>query len=128
MISMEELRTDAAEMTTWQKHRFFVLIVGVILVSIVLVCISLSLYNSSGAAQIDLSRPGLKSIQKEASRGQVNDSFSSSGKLDTAAFDAFDKMYGNHSRRVVGAKSFDTEALDATIVQATADPDQSASD
>ncbi len=121
MISMEELRTDAAAMTAWQKHRFFVLIVGVILLSFVLVCIALSLYNSSGAAQIDLSRPGYQSIQKEASRGQVNDSFPSTGKLDKNAFDSFDKMYGNHTRRVVGADSFDTEALDAALVQLAAE-------
>ncbi len=120
MISMEELRTDAAAMTAWQKHRFFVLIVGVILLSFVLVCIALSLYNSSGAAQIDLSRPGYQSIQKEASRGQVNDSFPSTGKLDKNAFDSFDKMYGNHTRRVVGADSFDTQALDAALVQLSA--------
>lgn len=118
---MEELRTDAAAMTAWQKHRFFVLIVGVILLSFVLVCISLSLYNSSGAAQIDLSRPGYQSIQKEASRGQVNDSFPSTGKLDKNAFDSFDKMYGNHTRRVVGADSFDTQALDAALVQLAAE-------
>lgn len=120
MISMEELRNDAAAMTAWQKHRFFVLIVGVIAVSFLLVCIALGLYNSSGAAQVDLSRPGYQSIQKEASRGQVNDSFPTSGKLDAKAFDSFDKMYGNHARRVVGADSFDTEALDTALVQVVA--------
>lgn len=124
MISMEELRTDAAAMTPWQKHRFFVLIVSVILISFLLVCVALSLYNSSGAAQIDLSRPGYQSIQKEASRGQVNDSFPSSGKLDAKAFDSFDTMYGNHARRVVGADSFETEALDAVLVQTVADTAQ----
>lgn len=128
MISMEELRTDAAAMTAWQKHRFFVLIVGVILVSFLLVCVALGLYNSSGAAQIDLSRPGYQSIQKEASRGQVNDSFPSTGKLDAAAFDSFDKMYGNHTKRVVGADSFDTEALDAALVQVVAGASQDASE
>lgn len=127
MISMEELRTDAATMTPWQKHRFFLLITGVIFVSFLLVCISLSLYNSSGAAQIDLSRPGYQSIQKEASRGQVNDSFPSSGKLDQQAFDSFEKMYGNHTRRVVGVDSFDTEALDAALVQVVAGANQDAS-
>ncbi len=124
MISMEELRTDAATMTPWQKHRFFGLIVGVIFVSFLLVCISLSLYNSSGTAQIDLSRPGYQSIQKEASRGQVNDSFPSTGKLDAKAFDSFDKMYGDHTRRVVGVDSFDPEALDAVLTQAVATADQ----
>ncbi len=117
MISMEELKGEAAAMTTWQKHRFFVLIASVIVISFVLVCIALQLYNSSGAAQVDLSRPGYQSIQKEASRGQVNDSFSSSGKLDEEAFESFNKMYDNHAKRVVDTKSFDTEPLDSVLTQ-----------
>lgn len=117
MISMDELRHDHAAMSSWEKHRFFVLIVGVILVSLLLVCVALSLYNSSGAAQVDLSRPGYQSIQTEAGRKTVEDSFPSSGKLDKSAFDEFDKLYGNHSKRVVGVDSFDPQALDVTNLQ-----------
>lgn len=117
MISMEELRHDAAEMTGWQRHRFFTLIVGVILISFLLVCVSLNLYNSSGAAQVDLSRPGYQSIQSEASRGNVEDSFSASGKLDDKAFAEFDTLYNNHVKQVVGVDSFDPQALDVTSLQ-----------
>lgn len=121
---MEDLRNDAAEMTHWQRHRFFALIVGVIIVSFLLVMVALSLYNSSGAAQVDLSRPGYQSIQKEASRGTINDSFPSSGALDAKAFNEFDKLYSGHSKRVVGVNSFDPEALDASSLQLLENTDQ----
>ncbi len=126
MITMEELRNDAAEMTLWQRHRFFALIVGVILVSFLLVLIALGLYNSSGAAQVDLSRPGYQSIQKEASRGGVDDSFPSSGKLDSSAFNDFDKMYSEHAKRVVGVDSFDPKALDINSLQLLDSPESPA--
>ena len=122
MSPIDELRNDAAEMTTWQRHRFLLLIILVIFISAVLVGVSMSLYNSSGAAQVDLSRPGYQSIQREASRGMVEDSFPSTGKLDTKAFDQFDKMYSSHAKRVVGVDSFDPKALDMDNLQLLVQP------
>lgn len=117
MVNLEDLRQDAAAMTAWQRHRFFGLIVAVIAISFFLVCVSLNLYNSSGAAQVDLSRPGYQSIQSEALRGNVEDSFSATGKLDEKAFAEFDQLYGEHEKQVVGIDSFDPQALDATNLQ-----------
>lgn len=117
MTPLDELRHDAAEMTLWQQHRFFVLIAGVITLSFLMVCVSLNLYNSSGAAQVDLSRPGYQSIQREASRGNIEDSFPSTGKLDAAALDQFDTLLGRHAKQVVGTDSFDPTALDLTNLQ-----------
>ena len=111
-VSMEELRIDAARMTIWQRHRFLVLIGGVILISFVMVIIGMYIYNTSGAAQVDLSRPGYQSVQKEASRDTTDDSFASTGKLDKEAFDSFDSMYAEHARQVVGVDSFDPNAID----------------
>ena len=115
-VSMEELRSDAARMTVWQRHRFLVLIAGVIMISFVMVIIGMYIYNTSGAAQVDLSRPGYQSVQKEASRDTTDDSFASTGKLDKDAFDSFDKMYANHARQVVGVDSFDPGAIDPSTL------------
>lgn len=111
-VSMEELRNDAARMTVWQRHRFLLLIAGVITLSFVMVVIGMYIYNTSGAAQVDLSRPGYQSVQKEASRDTTDDSFASTGKLDKDAFDSFDNMYAEHARQVVGVDSFDPRAVD----------------
>lgn len=122
MISMEELRNDAAAMTGWERHRFFALIVCVLLISFAFVCVSLSLYNSSGAAQVDLSRPGYQSIQSEATRGTVEDSFSATGKLDEKAFNEFNSQYDNHLKRITGVDSFDPQALDVNGLQLLNEP------
>lgn len=117
-MGIEELRNEAVKMTNWQRHRFLVLIAGVILISCVLVGVAMHLYNTSGAAQVDLSRPGYQSVRSEASRDSVpEDAFPSTGKLDDAAFSKFTKAYDNHAKRVVGVDSFDPEALSDESLQ-----------
>ncbi len=120
-----EPTTDEAEviLTAWQRHRFFVLIAGVILISMFMVSVALNLYNSSGAAQVDLSRPGYQSIQKQASRDTTDDNFSSSGTLKVSDFELFKQYYSNHANRVVGVDSFDSQALSDGSLQLFS-PDQ----
>lgn len=114
---MEELRSDAEPMTVWQRHSFIILIAIVIVLSCVMVVVGMYVYNTSGAAQVDLSRPGYQSVQREAKRDSADDSFSASGKLDADAFDSFNEMYSNHARQVVGVDSFDPKALDVAAAQ-----------
>lgn len=113
----------AAELSRWQQHRFFTLIFLVIAISMVLVVISMNLYNSSGAAQVDLSLPGYKSIQKRASQDHSETTFSASGTLDADAFAAFDKAYDRHIKRLEGdtydARPLSEESL--LLLQGTAD-------
>jgi hypothetical protein len=117
MISIEELRRDAAIMTRWEQHRFLTLIGGVILISLFLVSVALSLYNSSGAAQLDLSRPGYQDVRDLAKRDTVSKSFPASGVLDKEALDLFSKLYGEQSAKVVSADSFDASAISEDSLQ-----------
>jgi hypothetical protein len=117
MMSIEELRRDTAAMTGWEKHRFFLLIAGVIAIAIFLVSVALSLYNSSGAAQLDLSRPGYQAVRNQANRDTSTASFSSTGELDKAALDQFSKLYGEQSGKVTSVDSFDEAALSPDSLQ-----------
>ena len=116
-MSIDELRTDAVALTRWQRHRYLLLIAGVITISLFLVALALYLYNVSGAAQVDLSRPGYQSIQKEVGRETVDAAFPSSGPLDAAAFDEFNKDYDKHADRVTDTNSFDERALSDESLQ-----------
>lgn len=117
-MSIDELRSEAFLMTKWQRHRFLVLIAAVIVISCGMVVVAMYLYNTSGAAQIDLSRPGYQDVRSEASRDKVPDSsFPSTGKLDAAAFQQFNDMYSKHTGRVVGSDSFDAPALSDDSLQ-----------
>lgn len=112
MITLEDLRQDSLSMPAWKQNRFFILVGGAILISIVLVIIALAMYNGSGAAQLDLSRRAFEKVQSEASRNTPDDqTYPSSGQLDAAAFNSFKKMYDAHTDTVKQTKAFDPSAM-----------------
>ena len=128
-MSIDELRNDAVLMTRWQRHRFLLLIAFVIVVSCILVVIAMSLYNSSGAAQVDLSRPGYQSVRSEASRDKgFDNSFRSTGELDAKAFGDFFEMYDSRAKKVTGGDSYDPEALTDESLQLYRDQEQSSTE
>lgn len=110
-MGIDELKKDAIAMTKWQQHRFFTLIVGVIIISFFLVSVALSLYNSSGAAQLDLSKPGYQDVRQQAKRDTTTKAYPSTGPLDKEALDSFAKMYTEHTGRVMSVDTFDSAAL-----------------
>ncbi len=116
-MSIDELREEAVAMTKWERHRFFVMIAGVILVAMFLVSVALSLYNNSGAAQLDLSRPDYQDIRNQAKRDTTSTTFPSTGTLDKAAYDQFEKMYDERTGRVLSVDSFDSKALSEESLQ-----------
>jgi hypothetical protein len=79
--------------------------------------VALSLYNSSGAAQLDLSRPGYKDVRDLAKRDTTSKSFPTNGVLDKEALDLFSKLYGEQSAKVVSADSFDASAISEESLQ-----------
>lgn len=79
---------------TVRNHQFLIMVSLVIMVSLFLVYVALSLYQSSGTLQLDLSRPGYDSAREEATKDtEVFKGFSADGKIDNAALDEFDQLY-----------------------------------
>lgn len=99
-------------MPAWRQNRFFILVGGAIIISMFLVMIALGLYNSSGAAQLDLSRRAFQKVQSEAGRTVADDqTYPSSGKLDVKAFTDFKKLYDAHADTISQTKAFDPAAM-----------------
>ena len=79
---------------TVRAHQFFTMILLVILVSFFLVYVALSLYQSSGTIQLDLSRPGYDSARVEASKdAEVFKGFSAEGRITEESLNEFDALY-----------------------------------
>jgi len=94
------------------KHRFVLLISGTILVSLVLVAVSLGLYNASGAAQVDLSRPDYKSIRSQVTTDDDTvQSYPSTGTIDSGAIDDFRSLYDAAAKDATSASVFNDTAL-----------------
>lgn len=120
-MSIDDLRSEAVAMSGWERHRFLVMIGGVVLVSFFMVSVAMSLYNSSGAAQLDLSRPGYQDVRNKAKRDTTSTTFPSTGTLDKSAMGEFKKMYAERTSKVTTVDSFDPVALSEESLQLLGD-------
>ena len=96
----------------WYRRELVVFIFGSLCVAITLVLISMALYVSSGAAQLDLSRPGYRSVQNKVEQSDTFESFSASGPVDRRTLDQFQSLYKKQVKSVTGQDAFTSTALD----------------
>lgn len=102
----EQLVAEAHTLSRFERHKFMVLVGLTIVVALFLVWISMGLYNSSGAAQLDLSRPGYKSVQSQVLKDDSFSGYPSTGAMNKAALDQFRSLYDDRAAQVTGVDSF----------------------
>lgn len=112
-MSEEELMMAAQQrdVTLWERHRFATMITGSIVIAMTLVAIALALYSSSGAAQLDLSRPGYVSVREKVTQSNQFEGFSASGDVNKEALDQFKKMYDEQAKAATTVESFGGDVL-----------------
>ncbi|HMI09428.1 MAG TPA: hypothetical protein VK497_03475 [Candidatus Saccharimonadales bacterium] len=110
-MSEEQLVAEGATLSRWQQHRFMLLIGFTIIIALFLVGISLALYNSSGTAQLDLSRPGFQSVREQASQSNDFNSFPSTGTLDQSALNQFRTLYDKQVKQVTAVDGFSGDVM-----------------
>lgn len=99
------------------RRRLIMLIVGAIVVAIGLTACSMWLYVSTGAAQVDLSGPGFKSVRKDASSNKKFDGFSATGDIDEKSLAQFEKLYSQQMQRATSIDAFGGAVLDDTSLK-----------
>jgi hypothetical protein len=112
-MSEEDLMLEARQrvVSPWERHRFIVMIAGSIVISLALVSVALALYSSSGAAQLDLSRPGYVSVREKVTQTGQFEGFSASGPVDAAALEQFRKLYDEQAKAATSIDSFGGDIL-----------------
>ncbi|MFZ1258605.1 MAG: hypothetical protein WAQ25_03990 [Candidatus Saccharimonas sp.] len=103
--------TESVVASAWQRHRFFGLVAVVIMIASFLVSVSLGLYNSSGAAQLDLSRPGYQDVRDQAGRDTTDLNYPASGPLTKQAFSEFMSLYDEQVKKATTVDSYSATAL-----------------
>jgi len=104
----------------FSKHRFVAMIVFAILVSFVLVGVALGLYASSGAAQIDLSRPGYSSVRDKITEEDDNSvTFPTNGPITKDVLKEFETQYDEIAKNITGVDAFDPQVLSDSSLQIT---------
>lgn len=90
--------TEKVESLT-KLHSLPVAIVSAITIALLLTVISVLLYSISGAAKLDLSRPGYESARGQIHRSNGSDqNFSASGSLDGKVIKDFLKIYDKQAK------------------------------
>jgi hypothetical protein len=88
-----------------------------IAVSTVLVSISMSIYNSSGAAQLDLSRPGYQDVRDQADKNNSGFiDFSDMGSINQTVLNSFGNQYKTQSTKIKTVDAFGTDPLSPTAL------------
>lgn len=92
-------------------HRFLAMVIGSIGVAGLLTALSLSLYNSTGTAQLDLSRPGYSAVRSKAAATKKIEGFSNIGPIDDDALSQFRKLYSDQLTQMNTVDAFGGDAL-----------------
>lgn len=112
--------------TKSSKRRFVAMIIGAIVVSVILMLVSMHMYNSSGAAQLDLSRPGYVSVRSQANDGVEDINYSNKGAIDQSAINEFQEIFSKQVKNVKSVDAFGGDPLSAKSLGLTDASDKSA--
>jgi len=104
------------------KNRFVALVCIAICVALVLVAVALMLYNYSGAAQLDLSRPGYSEVRDKVTTSEDEVGFPSTGPITKDTIDSFDKLYTKNAKQATAVNAFEAGLLSDAALRINEDP------
>lgn len=116
---MDDNTTQEAEgpQTYWSRHRYLLLVTFAIAISLVLVSISMTLYNSTGA-QVDLSRPGYSAVTDQAVKNDGGfENYSAFGSLSQDSIDEFKTLYDTQASKAKAVDAFSGDPLNPDVLE-----------
>jgi hypothetical protein len=111
---LPEKSTDSA--TFWGEHRIALLLIFTVVTAIVLTIISMTLYNISGTAQLDLSRPGYQSVSDQIDTTTKIDTYSATGSVNTETIREFMTLYDEQARKAKAIDAFNGDPLNPEVI------------
>ncbi len=113
MTEPKETQSEHRLVTLMMKHQLTVLIVLTIVIALAFTSIGLWLYNKSGTAQIDLSRPGYEGIGKELADDSEykNVDYSASGPITSETLHEFEELYEAQLENAMTIDAFSGDPL-----------------
>lgn len=118
---MDEHRTlasvKAEEISFWDTHRITLLLIITVIIAITLTAVSVAMYNSSGAAQLDLSRPGYRSVSDKVEKSDKIDVYSASGVVTKESIEEFMKLYDEQASKAKAVDAFNGDPLNPEVLE-----------
>lgn len=111
------VKLDASQLSFWERHRLSLLLIMTVVIAILMTTISVIIYNSSGAAQLDLSRPGYRSVSDKVETTQQIDSFSANGPVSTEVIEDFIELYDEQAEKATAIDAFNGDPLNPDVLE-----------
>lgn len=100
------------ELSYFAKHKYLVLIALTIVISLILVGFSLFMYQISGTAQLDLSRPGYQSPEAQSQTEETRfEDYSASGDINLTTIEEFRTLYNKQAESATALDAFSGDPL-----------------
>lgn len=106
------------ELPFWARHRFMLLIIGTIIISLAMTAFSLMLYDTSGSAQLDLSRPGYQSVSDQVERNDSITTYEANGRVNLETIDEFIELYDEQAEKAKAINAFNGDPLNPEVFMA----------
>jgi hypothetical protein len=115
---MDEIDEVKKKPSYMSEHKFLLLIAYSIIISLILVGISLQIYNESGAAQLDLSRPGYRSVQSKAiTNDNELQTYPNTGTVTLSTVQQFELLYNKESQQVTSIDAYGGDPLNPDALE-----------
>ena len=117
VTSLIPVKGNDGELSFWDRHRLSLLLILTIAVALIFTIISVTLYNLSGAAQLDLSRPGYQSVSSKVEKTDNADVYSSSGSVNKETVQEFLKLYDKQASKAKAVDAFNGDPLNPEVLE-----------
>lgn len=101
----------------WAHHRLILLLIATVMIALTLTVISVIAYTLSGAAQLDLSRPGYRSVSSQVETEDTIDTYSASGPVNKQAIEDFITLYDEQARKAKAVDAFNGDPLNPEVLE-----------
>lgn len=115
--SLIPVRPEDDAPSFWDRHRISLLLILTVGIAVVMTTVSVIIYNSSGAAQLDLSRPGYRSVSNKVEKTDVIDTYSSSGPITKDSIGDFLKLYDAQAQKAKAVDAFNGDPLNPEVLE-----------
>jgi len=116
-VSPIPLRPVDETPTFWDRHRLSLLLIITVCIAVMMTVISVVIYNSTGAAQLDLSRPGYRSVSDQVEKNDPIDTYSSSGPVNKETIEEFMKLYDAQATKAKAVDAFNGDPLNPEVLE-----------
>lgn len=104
------------KLSFWDQHRLSLLLIMTVIIALIMTVVSIAMYNTSGAAQLDLSRPGYRSVSDQIEQGDAIDTFTASGSVDKETIEEFIELYDEQAEKAKAVDAFNGDPLNPEVL------------